>query len=75
MKQSTQSESWLEIKREPEVWMKAVAGMFEEARRLARVGRHLEAIDLAYKTQIENYGNTHGVTFRVVVKTETIIEE
>ena len=55
-----------------DVWHKPCAGMFRPAELLAYQGRLIEAIEMAEKIQIENYGHMQGHEFRCVTRTTTV---
>ena len=63
----------LEIRERPSgVFCHASAGMYAEARELAAYGNIRKAIAEACEARIRNYGNMHGVSFRVVTTIKTI---
>ena len=53
-------------------WRKVIAGMSRPAELLAHHGRLVEAIELAEKSQLENYGHMDGHEFRCVTTTKTV---
>ena len=53
-------------------WHKPTAGMFRACEVMAYHGRLIEAIEEAERTQIENYGDMHGIEFRCVTKQRTV---
>ena len=54
------------------IWRPAEAGMYREAYLLAHHGHLSEAIELAEKTRIAEYGDMHNVDFRCVTKQRTV---
>lgn len=55
-----------------DVWHKPAAGMFHPAEMLAYQGRLTEAIELAERTQIENFGHMRGHEFRCMTTVKTV---
>jgi hypothetical protein len=77
MNQYTETNTTLEMRRKVgedtwQVWAPPLAEMYRPAMSLAYQGRITEALELAERIQIQNYGNASFVEFRCVTKTTTI---
>lgn len=65
----------LEVRDRPGISFRpAIAGIYHPARVLAHDGNIESALNKAEEIYIENYGQMHGVTFRVVEKSTTIYQ-
>ena len=73
MRQQTTTEHQLEIRDNPRVTFRpAIAGMYRPAHVLLTDGMIQRALVAAQDAHVENYGDMHGVSFRVVSKTTTV---
>jgi len=73
MRQATETDHVLEMRHQPdEPWHGCVGRVYQPAALLAYQGRFVEAIHEAEITRIREYGNMHGVSFRVVTTTRTV---
>ena len=72
MRQLVRTDHVLEIKIRNEIWRPPDAGFLLPARTLAYQGHIIEALDEAAKLYLQNYGNMHGILFRVRTETQTL---
>jgi len=73
MRQQTETWHTLEVRDKTNlIFRPASAGMYREANLLANDGLLERSMQKACDIHIENYGNMHGVTFRIVTKTTTV---
>jgi hypothetical protein len=73
MKQQIETESHLEVQDRPGLSFRSVSeGMYQEAKKLAWEGHLYSALNKAMDIRIANYGDMHGITFRVVTKSTII---
>lgn len=73
MKSFTKTEHTLQIHGPREqAWRPATDYVSAEARRLVATERFVEAIDAAEVSYIQQYGNMHGVRFRILTVTKAV---
>lgn len=72
MRSCTQTHHVLEIRDDRSDWCPPVSGMYRPAVLLAYQGRIVEAIELAETIRIREYGDMHGIAFRVLTTTKTV---
>ena len=76
MRQQTETNHMLQVRdREGLCFHPADAGMYQEARKLADRGMLQQALEKACDIRIQEYGNMHGVSFRIVstIKMVTVL--
>ncbi len=73
MRQVIETEHVLQIRERPSVlWHTPEAKMYQPARKMAFQDRLAEAIDTAEDIRIHEYGDMHGISFRVATTTRTV---
>lgn len=72
MRTASKTDHVLEIHDGRNTWRQPMAERYQPAKQLAWQGRIVEALEAAEEIRVREYGEMHGVRFRMITHTETV---